>query len=252
MLLNRRGHSHATDNPTSIQRHASKSVIWSASASPASLLLVDHLLVHLLSLELLLAGDGVLELLDVLVQELFLRLLLLLQVVALLRDLLHHRVRFFDGGRRFKVRNYPRVLVHLARGAGVPKVCLGGGHSVRGEIVDSVSIGACGIISRGASKTALRNQVHWSVHRLLSRRGLQNDFSCWVILRSLILCTCHFVIEFSGWHSQKGRWHLLLWLLTIRYLLWRGCRCDLVRVSNQISDIFDQIVIFFPLPVVVW
>lgn len=98
MLLNRRGHGTATINPASIHRHATKSVIRSPTtntASPASLLLVDHLLVHLLPLELLLAGDGVLELLDVLVQELFLRLLLLLQVVALLRDLLHHRVRFF-------------------------------------------------------------------------------------------------------------------------------------------------------------
>ena len=143
------------------------------------------------------------------------------------------------------------MLVHLARGAGVPEVRLGGGHSVRREIVDSVSIGACGVISGGASKTALRNKVHRSVHSLLSWRGFQNDFCCRIILGSLSLCTCHFVIEFSGWHSQKGRRHLLLWLLTIRYLLWRGRRCDLVRVSNQISDIFDQIVIFFPLPVVV-
>ena len=117
MLLNRRGHSTATVNPASIHRHASQSVIrrpTSNTASPASLLLVDHLLVHLLSLELLLAGDGVLELLDVLVQELFLRLLLLLQVVALLCDLLHHGVRFFYRGHGFKVRDNPRVLVHLA------------------------------------------------------------------------------------------------------------------------------------------
>ena len=161
MLLNRRRHGTTTVNPTSIHRHPCKSIIRAPySASPAPLLVVDHLLVHLLSLELLLAGDGVLELLDILVQELFLRLLLLLQVVALLRDLLHHWVRFFDRGGGFKVGDNPWVLVHLAGGAGVPEVRLRGGHSVGWQIVDSVSIGACGVISGGASKTALRNQIH--------------------------------------------------------------------------------------------
>ena len=70
----------------------------SNTPSPAPFLLINHLLMHLLPLILLFAGNRVLELFDVLIQELFLCLLLVLSVIALVRDLLHHRVDFFGVG----------------------------------------------------------------------------------------------------------------------------------------------------------
>ena len=80
--------------------------------SPAPLLLVNHLLVHLLPLKLLFAGDCVLELFDILVKELFLCLLLVFRVVALVRDQLHHGVHFLWLG--FQIGDDSWLLVHLA------------------------------------------------------------------------------------------------------------------------------------------
>lgn len=72
-----------------------------AVTSSTSLLLINHLLMHLLSLELFLARNRILELLDVLIQKLLISLLLVLCMVALVCDLLHDRIDLFR--RRFKI-----------------------------------------------------------------------------------------------------------------------------------------------------
>lgn len=260
MLLNRWWHCSTCMHRTTTRwvhwKPTTQSVIrlLPRNPSPAPFQLVSHLLMPLI---LLLPSDRILELFDILVQELFLRLLLVFRVVTWVSYLLHHGVELFGvlGWLGLQVGENSRLLIHLAWGVRVAEVCLWGWHcllDVWWKIAYFIPIGACGVISWCASKTALRNQVHWTVNLLCWGRS-QNNLSCRVILCSLSFCTCHFVVKFSWWHTQKGWGHLWLWLLSIRYLLRRGCRrCDLVRVSNQISDIFDQIVILLPLPIILW
>ena len=259
MLLNRCWHGITCRHPTTTSWVNWKSTtqdiirLLSRYSSSTPFLLINHLLMHLLSLILLFAGDSILELFYILVQELFLCLLLVFSMIVLVSYLLHHRVDPLCGWLQIWEASW--LLIHLAWGAGMTKVSLRSWHrllDVLWKIADSVPIWTCSVISRWASKTALRNQVHWTVDLLCWWRS-QNDFSCRTILRSLSFCTCHFVIKFSRWHSQKRWRYLLLWLLTIRYLLRRGrCRCDIIGVGNQISDIFDQIVVLLPLPVILW
>ncbi len=236
-------------------RCAPDSVIWllPSTASSTPLLLINHLLMHLLSLELFLARDRILELLDVLVQKLLLGLLLVLCMVALVCDLLHDRIDLFR--RRFEIWEAAWLLIHLTWGAGVAKVSLRCWHrlllDVWWKIADSVPIGTRGVISRCTPKTALRHHIQLTVDLLRWWWWSQYYLCYWVILRSLSFCACSLVFNFWWRHSQKRRRHRLLWLLTIRYLLCGSCSCrNLIRIRYQISDVFNKIVVFLPLPVI--